>query len=327
MEHKDRREPNLLVDPTIDRLAHRRHDDAWIAARLDDPHTRLILTWRSRSLFAGTPNPYPVFLAPRQVEGLVEKAESVTLLGLAQGRVYFAAGFSPDDDPPGGLTNWGELRNLRAAVPLLDRQDGALLAYASAMAHWHHHNRFCGLCGSPTTSANAGHLLICANAACGQHHFPRMDPAIIVLVTDGDRCLLGRQPTWTASMYSTIAGFVEPGESLEAAVAREVCEETGVQVGTVHYHSSQPWPFPSSLMLGFNAQADGTSIQLNDGELEDARWFSREEIGDQLECGTLRLPSPVSISFRLVEDWFNAGDEWKLKDLVDRASERKSATD
>ncbi len=191
-----------------------------------------------------------------------------------------------------------ELRPLSA---WLSPDEAGLLAYARALAIWRLRNRFCGLCGSRTRSERAGHLLRCTNTACAHEFFPRIDPAIIVLVSDGERALLGRQPTWPPGRYSTIAGFVEPGESLEDAVAREVREETGVEVIRVDYHSSQPWPFPSSLMLGFRAAAaSGAEIRVS-GELEDARWFTREEIAS----GSAILPLPHAISFRLIASWFD----------------------
>jgi NAD+ diphosphatase len=148
---------------------------------------------------------------------------------------------------------------------------------------------------------------------CRHEHFPRIDPAIIVLVSDGARVLLGRQAAWPPGRYSTIAGFVEPGESLEDAVVREVAEETGVQVAEVEYHSSQPWPFPSSLMLGFTARASTQEVRLEDKELEDARWFTRAEIAS----GVPKLPPPLSISFRLIEHWFDADSDRPLRGLLD----------
>jgi NAD+ diphosphatase len=157
------------------------------------------------------------------------------------------------------------------------------------------------------SAAQGGHVMQCA--ACGHQQFPRLDPAVIVLVTDGERALLGRQPAWPPGRYSTVAGFVEPGESLEDAVAREVREETGVIVDAVEYHSSQPWPFPSSLMLGFTAHASRTDIDLSDQELEDARWFTRAQIA----AGEIALPTTHSISFRLIEDWYDSGASTPLR--------------
>jgi NAD+ diphosphatase len=200
---------------------------------------------------------------------------------------------------------------LRLVATLLPADEAGLLGYARAMIFWRRQNRFCGVCGASTTAARGGHVLVCTNPACRHEHFPRTDPAIIVLISDGERALLGRQAAWPAGRYSTIAGFVEPGESLEDAVAREVFEETGVQVDLIEYHSSQPWPFPSSLMLGFTAHAVTTEVRLHDQELEDARWFTRAE----LAAGYPKIPPNISISFRLIEDWFDAGGGPRLREI------------
>jgi NAD+ diphosphatase len=197
-------------------------------------------------------------------------------------------------------------------IGALDREEAGVLAYACALITWRNRHRYCGRCGSPTELASAGHVVTCTNAECGNEQFPRIDPAIIVLVTDGERALFGRQAAWPPGRYSTIAGFVEAGESLEDAVAREVFEETGVEVSQVDYHSSQPWPFPQSLMVGFIAQARTTAIRTNDNELEDARWFSRAEIAS----GTPMLPPPISISGCLVEAWYDSGATTPLRDEV-----------
>jgi NAD+ diphosphatase len=178
------------------------------------------------------------------------------------------------------------------------------------MLLWRERNRYCGRCGSLTMPIQGGHVLECTDPTCVTQLFPRIDPAVIVLITDGERTLLGRQAAWPAGRYSTIAGFVEPGESLEDAVVREVREETGIEVASVDYHSSQPWPFPSSLMLGFTAFAATTAIDLADQELEDARWLTREQIA----AGEVALPIIHSISFRLIEDWYDAGAKRPLRE-------------
>ncbi|MCW2672859.1 MAG: diphosphatase [Frankiales bacterium] len=192
-------------------------------------------------------------------------------------------------------------KNLRDVGHLLNDRDAGLLVHTLALANWHVTHPHCPRCGAPTRSDRGGAVRVCV--AEGSEHFPRTDPAMIVLVHDGgDRCLLGRQPIWPAGRYSTLAGFVEPGESAEQAVVREVLEETGVLVRDVSYAASQPWPFPGSLMLGFRARADGDAEPVaRDGELEDARWFHRDELRD----GSAMLPTPVSIAYKLITDWVN----------------------
>jgi len=191
------------------------------------------------------------------------------------------------------------LAELRPLANELTPAEAGLVAYARALYLWHGNHRFCGRCGAPTRSERAGHMRRCTS--CDQQSFPRLDPAIIVLVHDGERALLGRQASWQPNRYSTIAGFVEPGESLEDAVRREVEEETGVRVHAIVYHSSQPWPFPASLMLGFIARADYAPPQLRDGELEDARWLTRA----QLRAGEVHLPPREAIARQLIDHWLH----------------------
>jgi NAD+ diphosphatase len=314
---------NTFTSLMIDRASRRRRDDAWVAERSEDPATRFLPVWGSKVLVTGIGDipgestPHPIQLSPEEAGEHLRQAESVILLGEDEEHAYFALGLRPSDGPPPtGLAEIGAFRRLRAVAPLLDGESAALLAYAKAMVHYHHQHRFCPTCGAPTKSKEGGHLRVCTNAGCGQHDFPRTDPAIIVLVSSGERCLLGRQPTWPENLYSIIAGFVEPGENLEDAVAREVREETGIRIRHIRYHSSQPWPFPRSLMVGFTATAESTTIRLNDGELADARWLSREEIEWELKRGTLRLPSSISISRRLIETWFDAGSSVALRRIL-----------
>ncbi len=186
---------------------------------------------------------------------------------------------------------------------MLPADEANLAAHAIALITWHRLQKFCGLCGAETRPESGGNARLCNDSDCANRIFPRVDPAIIVLVAHGNECLLGRQASWPEGRYSTIAGFVEPGESLEDAVRREVWEETNIDVGSVHYHSSQPWPFPASLMLGFTAIANSREIHLNDGELEDAGWFTRKE----LRSGFPKLPYRLSIARRLVDDWLEDG--------------------
>jgi len=223
-----------------------------------------------------------------------------------QDRAVFAVDLSASEDPlpllPSGL---GTFTDLRAVAGLLPPGDASMLAHARGLMHWRTRTRFCGVCGAACEPRSAGNVMQCPS--CNAQHFPRTDPAVIMLVVHGDSCLLGHSHRFpNVSMYSTLAGFVEPGESLEEAVAREVAEETSVRVGTVRYHSSQPWPFPASIMLGFYAVAETTAIRIDPAELKDARWFTREELRNHAALG-FSLPRVDSIARRLIEDWIAAG--------------------
>jgi len=230
---------------------------------------------------------------------------ALTLLGWFRGERTVLIELGPDVVAGSSLElpQATELRELRPLAPMLPADSASLLAYARALVLWRARHQYCGVCGMANVQARAGHVMRCSRPGCNTETFPRLDPAIIVLVTDasGERALLGRQAAWPEGRYSTIAGFVEPGESLEEAVVREVAEETGVQVGEVSYDSSQPWPFPSSLMLGFHAVARSEAITLRDGELQDARWFTRADVA----AGHPALPPPGAISARLIDAWFH----------------------
>lgn len=192
--------------------------------------------------------------------------------------------------------------SLRVLGPTIAPDEASLGVHAVGIARWHQHHKFCANCGQPSDIAEAGHVRICP--ACGTHHFPRTDPAVIMLITDGDdRALLGRGPQWPEGRFSTLAGFVEPGESLDDAVRREVLEEVGIQVGEVSYAGSQPWPFPSSLMLGFFGQALTSEITIDENEIAEARWFTRDEVTEMTAASDLLLPPNVSISRWLLQKW------------------------
>jgi NAD+ diphosphatase len=301
------RPPNVFSGPYLDRVAHLRKEPGFLEAALRDPATLLVPVWQSRSLVHNAPAGTRAALLEigAALQAHAAQVEYV-LLGRFQGRVVVTAEFAQETALP--LPPGAGFEDLRMTGGLLPQDEAGLLAYARAMVQWRSRHRYCGACGAATRSASAGHVMKCSNPDCGAEHFPRLDPAVIVLVTDGERALLGRQASWPAGRYSTIAGFVEPGESLEDAVAREVLEETGVAVREVDYHSSQPWPFPSSLMIGFMARAEPGSTIRTDDELEDARWFSRAEIA----AGVPGLPPPQSVSHRLIEDWYDAGSEVTL---------------
>jgi NAD+ diphosphatase len=295
------RHANFLAGPYLDRRAVLRDDERWYEDALADPQARFVVARGTTQLVLAEARPAIAFLGGDHALVRAAARESVLLLGWYQDTrcLLLQLDDAPHVEAPPG-TRFEELRPL---VPLFDAGEAALLAYARALGYWRARHRYCGCCGAPCRPERAGHALRCTNPQCATEIFPRIDPAIIVLVTDGERALLGRQAAWPPGRYSTIAGFVEPGESLEDAVAREVLEETGVRVTNVEYHSSQPWPFPSSLMLGFLAGALPGSIARGDAELEDARWFTRAEVAS----GTPKLPPRTSISYRLIEHWFDSG--------------------
>jgi NAD+ diphosphatase len=300
---------NIFAGPYLDRAAHLRQDPDWFAAALADERSRAIPVWNSRNLVAEGDIPRAVYWELSRIPPERRTDADLILLGRFGETSYFTYeidSIEPPPTPPG--TRFEDLRLVAAVLPI---DEAGLLGYARAIVSWRRRHRFCGTCGAKTLPAKGGHVLVCSDPSCRQEQFPRIDPAIIVLVSDGERSLLGRQASWPVGRYSTIAGFVEPGESLEDAVAREVFEETGIEVDQIEYHSSQPWPFPSSLMLGFTAHARNTEVRLRDEELEDARWFSRADLASN---GTL-LPPRQSISYRLIEHWFDAGWNTRLRDI------------
>ena len=288
---------NVFAGAFVDRSGEKRKDTDWLTAAAASRDACFVPVWGDRCLIGGEPAA-ACLLDREQVTDFLDEDEPI-FLGIFRDRPAFAVSVPGEAAP---LAELGEFRDLRYLGTVLPPDEANLVAHARALILWHASQGFCGVCGAPARPGGGGNSRVCTNADCGREVFPRVDPAIIVLVADGDRCLLGRKADWPAGRYSTIAGFVEPGESLEDAVRREVYEETNVRVGAVRYHSSQPWPFPAALMLGFVAEATSDDISLNDGELEDARWFTR----DELVSDTNRLPFTISIARRLVDDWIGA---------------------
>ncbi len=290
----------------LDRAEARRDDPDWLAVRLEDAGTRVVPVWRQRSLVRMTDPVRAVEIAIADLP-TAPAADDLFFLGIdGDGRACFGLALADEgDSAPQVDAGGGEFMDLRRVGAMLDARDAGLLAYARAITHWHATHRFCGACGTATEVRRAGWLRVCTDSDCARQHFPRTDPAVIMRVVHGDRVLLGRQASWPKDWYSVLAGFVEPGESLEEAVRREVQEEAGITVRDVRYDSSQPWPFPASLMVGFSAVAEDDSIRLASDELEDARWFSREEIHGGVEAGTLRLSPTLSISRHLLDVWLD----------------------
>jgi NAD+ diphosphatase len=299
---------NPYADIGLDRASARRGDAAWIESLFHVPSMRLLPIWRSRSFVVPGDAPRAAVIAPEAARTLSIAPEDAVFLGLKDDVAHFTVDVSHLDDPSGSgvFDGRGEFVELRSVGPLLSRAEGGILAYAKGIMHWHARHLFCGVCGAETVMREAGHVRRCVDADCGAQHFPRTDPAVIMLVSQGDRVVLGRKSEWREHMYSTLAGFVEPGESLEDTVAREVWEEVRIKVANVRYHSSQPWPFPASLMLGFYADAVSDDIEFNRDELEDARWFTRAELAAG-GAGIEHRPRSDSIARRLIEDWVAAG--------------------
>ena len=298
--------PNFYADLGLDRRAERRRDPAWLAARLLAPSARVVPVWKTRNFIRPGERPAALFLPPATIETSVETA---IFLGENGEAAYFALDVSmpAEEDLPRFADGVGNFVDLRAVGAIIDRREGALLAYARGLVHWHSRHQYCGVCGSRTRSEAGGHIRACANPNCGTQHFPRTDPAVIMLVTHEDRCFLGRQKIWPPGMRSTLAGFVEPGESLEEAVARELYEEAGIACLDVRYHSSQPWPFPSSIMLGFTARAAALDYRIDPNELETGEWYSRDFLRQTHDLEVFRLPRLDSIARRLIEDWLAHG--------------------
>jgi NAD+ diphosphatase len=306
---ENRARGNFYSGVGLDRADHLRRDADWLGERLADPESRFVPVWRARNLIRRGAEARAAWLDGAAAAPLLPLAAETIFLGRAGESAYFTLDVSdlaaPEAEP--ALAQHGEFQDLRAVGPLLERGEGAILAYARGLVHWHQRHGFCGVCGRPATSTQGGHVRRCTNEACGAEHFPRTDPAVIMLVHDGERCVLGRQKFWPDGMHSTLAGFVEPGESLEEAVAREVKEEVGLELDAVAYHSSQPWPFPASLMLGFHAICRHLPLEINEYELAAAAWYSRAELKASPEDESFRLPRRDSIARRLIEDWLAAG--------------------
>lgn len=283
----------------LDRAVVQRADPLWVQSRLDDPATRAVAADRDGVLLSDGASPSLVRL-PLAPVALGERI----LLGVQGADALFALDLEAlAPAVRAGLSDRGRIASLRDAGALLSRSEGGLAGYLSALLSWHRRHRFCANCGASTDVTEAGYSRHCPR--CGTTHFPRTDPVVITTVEHVGRLLLGHRTGWPDDRYSILAGFVAPGESAEEAVLREVLEESGVQARDPVFVTSQPWPFPSQLMLGFGAQADGGEPCARDGELDDVRWFPRDTVREALagDSPGLLLPPPVSIARFLIERW------------------------
>ena len=290
----------------INRLGEIRNNREALSAALITPTTRFLPIFKERCLLH---DDRAAMLTLDEVRLRIGDLGNAIFLGALEDRHIFAVGLETDDDS--GVNDNYTFAGLRELTGQLAEPEAALLAYAKAMVGWQRRHRHCGLCGTICEPRDGGFVMECSLSTCGHRSFPRLDPAIIVLVHADDRCLLGRQTRWPDGRVSTIAGFVEPGESLEDSVRREVHEETNVRVGRCRYLASQPWPFPAAIMIGFLAEGLSNEIRLNDGELVEARWLTRDDIAN----GTVVLPPRVSIAYRLLETWYDEGTGANLESL------------
>lgn len=289
----------------LDRNHLARSEPSFMRQILVQPETRYILVWRGNNFFQTQNNNLSgmKWLCHKAVQPFLEQSTHI-YLGKDRGEInYFCLDISeyPEEKllPLSAIGRFGDLRESNSSI---SGDHGSILAYAKAMCHWHASSEHCSVCGSLTLTSESGHTRGCSNADCAATHFPRTDAAVIVAVTFEDKILLGRQPIWPEGMLSVLAGFVEPGETLEHAVAREVHEEAGLTVKNVCYQHSQPWPFPASLMVGFRAAAMSNQLSVNTKEIEMADWYSREQV-KKFDGITKYLPRKLSIARRLIEEW------------------------
>lgn len=297
--------PNFYAETGLNRMADRRGDSVWLAEQQEKQNAIVLPVWRTQNLISlKSAKPQVGQLTIDEITKILEQKPHLVFLGHRNGTPYFSVDISFIDDPQAipELQAIGDFTDIRDISLDLPRKDGGLLAYSRAIAQWHKTHQFCNRCGSPTISKDGGHMRQCTNADCNAQHFPRTDMAVIMIVSSGDKIILGRKKDWPKNRFSILAGFVEPGETIEGAVEREVMEEVGIPITNIRYHSSQPWPYPSNLMLGFFAEALSDEIHITDDELAEARWFTRDELIDEA-IAYRKKPHSVSIARRLISEW------------------------
>jgi NAD+ diphosphatase len=298
--------PHVFAGNPLDRSDVQRRDQQWLDAAAANPRSRFLALWQLNVLIRSESEACLGWLSPAEIKRLEIDLPPV-FLGQLEGVAHFAIDVSKLGDPVHELNlqeTW-RFEEARAAATRLSSTDAGILAQSRAQIDWHRRHQFCSVCGERTVQGRGGHVRQCPG--CKAEHFPRTDPVAIMVVSDGERCLLGQSRGRLArtGTYSALAGFIDQGESIEEAVRREVKEEAGVEVGEVRYHSSQPWPFPSSLMIGCHAKALTTDIHKDDEEMTDVQWFSRDEVRSALkgENPHLQVPAPIAIAHHLIKAW------------------------
>lgn len=296
--------PITFTASDLDRASALRKDRDWLAGRLTDRRSRFLPMRELKALIRPGREPGIDWRGMADVLDALAEGASTVLLGIRDDVAHFAVDVSGHG---GGGADWGKFIDVRTIAPQVPAAESAILAQARSLIDWHARHRFCAVCGSPSELADGGYVRRCRNEVCGAEHFPRTDPVVIMMVLRGDACLLGRQPRFMPGMYSALAGFVEPGESIEEAVRREVLEEVGIRAGAVRYVASQPWPFPSSLMIGCFAEALEETITIDAEELDEARWFPKSDIPAMLARSMTseqpRMPPPLSLAHQLALAW------------------------
>ena len=290
----------------LDRVSQRRQDAAWVASLLEDPSTRVLPLHGLKPQIRHSSAAALDWQSVAPWRALIDNGSTLILLGLREDRAYFALDATSAEIPPDGDS---VAMDARAAAPIVDGGEAAILAEARSLIDWHDRHGFCARCGTPSVVVSGGWVRHCPN--CKAHHFPRVDPVVIMLGVSGERCLLGRGHRRPGARFSCLAGFMEPGETLEEAVRREVFEESGIRIGRVRYLASQPWPFPSSLMMGFLGEALTEEITIDPEELAEVRWFDRGEVRAMVERsrsddpvpGLPTLPPPLAIGHQIARRW------------------------
>lgn len=302
---------NTFAGNPLNRASEKRPDAAWIKAQQDDPNSLAIALWNGKPLVEDAPGADKAvriaYLSVPMLREIAASEDRQLFMGLWKDTAVFAFDLDGGADPADGpLRGLGRFEDLRGVALRLPATDAGILATAKSMFEWRRKHTFCPNCGQPSAATDGGWKRICPS--CGVEHFPRTDPVVIMLPTIGEKCLLGRQAIWPKGMYSALAGFLEPGESIEEACAREVMEEAGLTATTVRYHSTQPWPYPSSLMIGLFAEVSDDNATPDLTELEEVRWFTRTEIQALLrgELPGVFAPGAMAIAHQLIKAWAEA---------------------